>query len=136
VSADPTYHATAGIGFELNQDMVNPDAGVDEPDGGSIPTIGTITIPTSIAFTLTRLDDLNGNLSLRAQMTDVEGNLFCYGGPLNEAIPIGKFNTQCWNNKGTFATPATQFTRLDIIVPSSATTSLSFGYCLTNVVVQ
>ncbi len=156
VSADPTYHATVGVGFELNQDQVaggdgsdldgglsGLDAALDEidggpssVDGGAVSTIHAITIPTSVSVSVTRSDSLGGNASLRAQMTDVDGNIFCYGGPLNEPIPVGKFNTQCWNNKGTFATPSTLFTRLDIIVPSSATTDLPFSYCLTNVVIQ
>lgn len=163
VSADPTYHATAGVGFELNQAPLAPgsggavdaaasdgdggtsdidggsvlvDGGISTLDGGLISPIGVITIPTSIAVSLSRSNRLGGNTSLRAQLTDVNGNIFCYGGPLNDAIPITQFNTMCWNNKGTFATPTTPFTRLDIIVPSSATTDLEFGYCLTNVVIQ
>jgi hypothetical protein len=135
VSADPTYHATAGLGFELNQDLY--DGGVDiDVDGGNIAPVGAITIPNSLSVAVDRTAPLNGNNSLRVQMTDVEGNLFCYSGPMTEPIPVAKLNTQCWNNKGTFATPSTLFTRLDIIVPSSATTDLEFAYCLTNVVVQ
>jgi cellulose 1,4-beta-cellobiosidase len=161
VSADPSYHATAGLGFELNQDQLATGGAVDVDgsvsdvdssvsdidgsisdldggisDGGAIAAIGAITIPSSVTVSISRPDKLNGNANLRVQLTDVDGNLFCYGGPLNNAILIGQFNTQCWNNKGTFATPSTRFTRLDIIVPSSATTDMSFGYCLTNVVIQ
>jgi hypothetical protein len=134
VSADPTYHATAGLGFELNQDLF--DGGVDiSADGGNIASIGTITIPNSLTVFVDR-SGLNGNNSLRVQLTDVDGNLFCYAGSPNDVIPIAKFNTQCWNNKGIFATSSTLFTRVDVIVPSSATTDLEFAYCLTNVVVQ
>jgi hypothetical protein len=159
VSADPTYHATAGLGFELNQaplassgdsadgSISDLDGGLGEVDSGEgaldsgrrgprISPIGTITVPTSVTVSLSRTEGLSGNRSLRAQLTDVDGNIFCYGGPLNEAIPIDKFNTQCWNNKGTFATPSMLFTRIDIIVPSSAATDLPFGYCLGNVVIQ
>jgi len=137
VSADPTYHATAGVGFELNQDVL-VDGGIDNGnvDGGAISPIGTTTIPNSITVAITRAPAVGGNSSLRLQLKDVDGNLFCYAGPLNEVIPIGKFNTQCWNNKGDFATSSTLFTRLDIIVPSSATTDLPFSYCLTSVTVQ
>jgi hypothetical protein len=138
VSADPTYHATAGLGFELNQDLSGGlDGGVDvDVDGGNISPIGAITIPNSLTVAVDKSAQVNGNNSLRVQMTDVDGNLFCYSGPMIEPIPVAKLNTQCWNNKGTFATPSTLFTRLDIIVPSSATTDLEFAYCLTNVVVQ
>jgi hypothetical protein len=156
MTADPSYHATVGLGFELNQaplasggsvldgSISDVDGGLDDVDAGlggldggaPISPIGAITVPTSVTVSIARTDGLNGNLSLRAQLTDVDGNIFCYGGPLNDAIPIGKFNTQCWNNKGTFATPSMLFTRIDIIVPSSAATDLSFGYCLGNVVIQ
>ncbi len=179
IAKDPTYHATAGLGFELSQEplpvaagggaiyasisdydggldvdggLSSIDSALSSIDGGAVDAgavdggaidggelispIGSITIPTSVSVTVTRTDGLSGNQSLRAQLTDVDGNIFCYGGPLNEAIPIGKFNTQCWNNKGTFATPTTRFTRLDIIVPSSAASDLAFGYCLGNVVIQ
>jgi len=163
VSADPTYHATVGLGFELNQDplastggggpldaaigdydggMVDVDGGLTSVDGGAvdggamISPIGAITVPTSVTVSVSRTEGLSGNQSLRAQLTDADGNIFCYGGPLNEAIPITKFNTQCWNNKGTFATSSTLFTRIDIIVPSSAASDLAFGYCLGNVVIQ
>ena len=155
VSADPTYHATVGVGFELNQDQLagsdtstidaavsgldgdpGDDGGLSSFDGGVIPPIHAITIPSSVSVSLTRTDTRGGNSSLRAQLTADDGSIYCYGGPLNDVIPIGKFNTQCWNNKGTFATPSTLFTRLDIIVPSSATTDLPFSYCLTNVVIQ
>ena len=156
VSADPTYHATVGVGFELNQDQLaggdvsdldgglssldaalgELDGGLSSSDGGLIPSIHTITIPNSLTVSVLRSDNFVGNASLRAQLIDVDGNIFCYGGPINDAIPIGKFNTQCWNNKGTFASSSTLFSRLDIIVPSSATTDLPFSYCLTNVVIQ
>jgi Glycosyl hydrolase family 12 len=135
VSADPTYHAVAGVGFELNQDPFVPGS-TSVIDGGAMSPIGAITIPNSIAVTLSRADTLGGNSSLRFQLVDVNGNIFCYGGPLNDVIPITKFNTQCWNNKGDYATSSTLFTRLDVIVPSSATTDLQFAYCIANVVVQ
>lgn len=135
IEADTTYHATAGIGFMLNQDVAvaGDTAGID---GGAIPTVGSITIPSSLAVSITKSGNLTGNNSMRLQLTDVDGNLFCYGGPLNQAIPIGKFNTMCWNNTGDFATPSTRFTRLDVIVPSSASTEQAFAYCLTSVSVQ
>jgi hypothetical protein len=110
--------------------------GASDVDGGDIAPIGTITIPNSLTVAITKSDSLGGDSSLRLQLKDVDGNLFCYAGPLNEVIPIDKLNTQCWNNKGDFATSSTLFTRLDVIVPSSATTDLPFSYCLANVTVQ
>jgi hypothetical protein len=135
IEPDSTYHATAGIGFMLNQDALAADAGTGV-DGGDIPTVGSLSIPNSLAVNITKTGNLTGNNSMRLQLTDVDGNLFCYGGPLNQPIPIGKFNTMCWNNTGDFATPSTLFTRLDVIVPSSASTEQDFAYCLTSVSVQ
>lgn len=135
IEADSTYHATAGMGFMLNQD---PVAAVDAAaiDGGAIPTVGSITIPNTVAVNLVKSGNLTGNNSMRLQLVDVEGKLFCYGGALNAPVPITKFNTACWNNTGDFATPSTLFTRLDVIVPSSAAIQQDFSYCLTSVSVQ
>ena len=135
IEADTTYHATAGLGFMLNQDVLATGSASD-PDGGGIPTVGTITVPNSVTVGLTKSGNFPGNTALRLQLTDVDGNIFCYGGPLNEVIPIGKLNTMCWNNTGDYATSSTRFTRLDVIVPSSAASEQDFAYCLTSFSVQ
>lgn len=140
VSADTSYRATAGLGFMLNQEVLVPGAAQEldaSIDGGAIPPVGSITVPTSITVTVAKSGtDLAGNSSLRVQMTDVNGNLFCYGGAMDAPIPIEKFNTKCWNNSGDAATPSTAFTRLDVIVPSSSSSERPFSYCITNVTVQ
>jgi hypothetical protein len=135
VTADPTYHSVAGVGLTFNED---PATAAVDVDGGAVAApLGTITIPNSITVTVARSGgNLTGNNSLRVQLTDVDGNLFCYGGPLNEPIPVGKLNTKCWNNTGDPATPSTRFARGDVIVPSSAATDLSYSYCITNITVQ
>jgi hypothetical protein len=51
-------------------------------------------------------------------------------------IPIGNFNTKCWDNSGTYATSSTPFKRVDVLVPGSASTDEPFAFCLTNVVVE
>jgi hypothetical protein len=145
ITADKTYNSVAGVGFALNQDKaVAVDGGV-AVDSGAAGTagvdaggpVGTITIPHTIAITVERSGDkMGGNLSLRAQLTAANGDLYCYGGSLNDAIPVTKFNTKCWNNTGVYATASTPFTKLDIIVPSSAASDLEFSYCIANVVVQ
>jgi hypothetical protein len=61
---------------------------------------------------------------------------YCYGGSMANAIAIGEFNTQCRNNQGEAATASTLFRRIDIIVPSSASTEQDFACCLTKVSVQ
>jgi cellulose 1,4-beta-cellobiosidase len=134
ITADPTYASVAGVGFALNQDMAGLDGGAEVVDGGF--PMGTITIPTSITISMTKTGTLTGNSSLRAQLTDEKGGTYCYGGPMTAAIPIGKFNTKCWNNTGDFATPATSFRRFDIIVPSSASTKQDFAFCINNLTVQ
>jgi len=146
ITADPSYNSVAGVGFNLNQDLASAtsavdaavDGGATDPSdgGGLFASLGTVTIPTSITVSVTRTGTLTGNSSLRAQMTDVNGIDYCYGGSMAESIPIGKFNTKCWNNSGDAATPTTRFRRVDIIVPSSASTEQDFAYCLTNVVVE
>jgi hypothetical protein len=136
VSADTTYHATAGLGFMLNQDLL-VDGGATGADGGTIPPIGTITIPNSITVTVAKSGgSLQGNSYLRVQLTDVDGNRFCHAVALDAPIPIGQFNTACWNNTGAAATSSTAFTRVDVIVPSSAASEEDFAFCITNVSVQ
>jgi len=68
----------------------------------------------------------------------VNNNFYCYGGALQSGVPvaIGRFNTQCWNNAGKFATPTTLFKRVDVLVPGTASTEEPFAFCLTDVVVQ
>jgi len=125
-----------GLGFMLNQDQA-VDGGVTGVDGGAIPPIGTITIPSSITINVVKSgNNLGGNNSLRAQLVDVDGNAFCYGGVSDTPIPVTKFNTKCWNNSGDYATPSTAFKKLDVIVPSSSSSELDFSYCITNVTVQ
>jgi len=133
VTADPTYNSVAGLGFNLNQD-VTIDAGVVDSgvDAGAV-SLGAVTIPNSIMVAISRSATLGGNSTLRLQLTDVDGNLFCYGGPLNVPIAIDKFNTKCWNNTGVYATPSTLFTKLDVIVPSAYSVDLPFSYCITSV---
>jgi cellulose 1,4-beta-cellobiosidase len=141
ITADPTYHSVAWVGFNLNQDVAaaggaaGPDGGAVAADGGAVP-LGSITIPNSITVSVTKSGTLTGNSSLRAQLTDETGTDYCYGGPMTDAIPIEKFNTMCWNNTGSFATSSTAFRTLEVIVPSSASTEQDFAYCITNVTVQ
>jgi hypothetical protein len=111
------------------------DGGAMDPDA-LLATLGTITIPTSLTVSVQKTGTLTGNSSLRVQLTDANGLDYCYGGSMAAEIPIEKFNTKCWNNSGDFATPSTPFRRLDIIVPSSASTEQDFAFCLTSVTVK
>ena len=99
------------------------------PAGGGVPAAGGSGAATG---------GLKGNNSLRVQLMDVNNNFYCYGGALNSGvpIPIGKFNTQCWSNTGTYATASTLFKRVDVLVPGTASTDQPFAFCLTNVTVQ
>jgi cellulose 1,4-beta-cellobiosidase len=118
---------------------VEGDAGEGAPvDGGAAASLGTITIGKSITVSVAATGGLKGNNSLRVQLMDVNNNFYCYGGALNSGvpIPIGKFNTQCWSNTGTYATASTLFKRVDVLVPGTASTDQPFAFCLTNVTVQ
>ena len=123
ISADPTYQSVAWVGFNLNQEMAAGgaagfDGGAGAVDGGASAVgsdasiaLGSISIPNSITVSVTKEGSLTGNNSLRAQLTDADGKLFCYGGSMAEPIPIGKFNSACWNNSGDFATSSMAFGR-------------------------
>lgn len=163
VTADPTYNQVAGLGFNLNQDRAagttsvdggaafdggpGLDAGADLDgalaidaaaalDGGG--AMGGVTIDNSIAVSVALSGASAGNASLRVQLTDVNGTFYCYGGRLQsgQPIPIGQFNTQCWSGAGQAPVPGTQFKRVDVLVPGSASTEESFSFCLTNVVIE
>ena len=132
VTADPTYLSTAGLGFNLSQDTGN-DGGVDAN------SVDGITISQSITITVEKSGAFAGNSALRVELTDSNGHYYCaLEGKWTSgvAIPITQFNTHCWNNSGTFATPSMLFRRVDILVPSSASMDEQFAYCLTNVSLQ
>jgi cellulose 1,4-beta-cellobiosidase len=132
VTADPTYLSTAGLGFNLSQDT-GGDGGADAS------SVDGITIGQSITIAVERSGATTGNAVLRVQLTDSDDNFYCaFGGKWTSgvAIPITQFNTHCWDNSGTFATPSLLFRRVDILVPSSASLDEPFAYCLTNVSVQ
>jgi cellulose 1,4-beta-cellobiosidase len=132
VTADPTYLSTAGLGFNFSQDT-GGDGGADAN------SVDGITIGQSITITVEKSGALAGNSALRVELTDSNGHYYCaIEGKWTSgvAIPITKFNTHCWDNSGTFATPEMLFRRVDILVPSSASVDQPFAYCLTNVSVQ
>ena len=130
VTGDPTFYQLAGIGFNFNQDV-----GID---GGTASALGTINIGNSITVSVTKSGSLLGNSALRVQLTDTNNKFYCYGGQVESGvpIPIGQFNTTCWNNMGEFATPSTLFKRVDVQVSGSASTDEPFAFCLTNVSVE
>ena len=132
VTADPTYFSAAGLGFNFSQDT-GGDGGVDANSADGI------TIGQSITITVEKSGALAGNSALRVQLTDTSGHFYCaLDGAWTSGvpIPITQFNSHCWNNSGTFATPSTLFRRVDILVPSRAATDGPFAHCLTNVSVE
>lgn len=164
VTADPTYNQVAGVGFNLNQDQTvdagvasleddggrtdggndangndaNNDSGDYVGDGGMPRSVGSITIAKSISVSVTKSGTLGGNSALRVQLTGGDGSFYCYGGRLESGvpIPIGQFNTKCWDNSGKFANPSTPIKRVDVLVPGTASTDEPFAFCLTDVSVQ
>jgi len=151
VTGDPTFNQVAGVGFNFKQDMgVGPGIDGGSVDGGAVGvdggggmdggggSVGTITIGTSLTVSVAASGTQLGNSSLRVQLMDANNNFYCYGGKLisGAPIPIGKFNTKCWNNSGAFATPSTPFKRVDVLVPGAASSDEPFAFCLTNVAVE
>jgi hypothetical protein len=129
VTADPPFLSVGGLGFNFSQDT-GSDGGVDAS------SIDGITIGQSITITVEKSGTLAGNSALRVELTDSNGHYYCaLEGKWTSgvAIPITQFNTHCWDNSGTFATPSMLFRRVDILVPSNASIDVPFAYCLTNV---
>jgi hypothetical protein len=133
VSAD--LGVDGGMGLDGGASLVD---GGTVPDGGVTGVLGSITIANSIAVSIAKTGSPAGNTVLRLQLTAADGTYYCYGGGLqsNVAIPVGQLNTKCWDNSGAFATPSTQFKRVDVLVPGSASSDAPFAFCLTGVSVQ
>lgn len=126
--ADSTYESAAAVGFNFNQDPA--------VDAGSL---GGINIANSITITVQTFDDADGNLSLRPQMLDANGDFYCIeAGSWTSGAPISinRFSTECWGNTGKRASSSTVFRRLDMLVPSHSSLDRPFSFCLTNVSVD
>jgi hypothetical protein len=140
VTKDPTYQSAAALGFNLQQTPpgdVGTGAGIDA--GLSAAPLGTVTIPTSIAVTVKKFGAGSGNSALRVQLTDSNDHFFCAlegSWSSGQPIPITHFNSKCWDNSGTYATPTMSFKRIDVLVPSSAAVDRPFSFCLTAVTLQ
>lgn len=125
VTADATNNSAAGIGMSLKQ--------TETSSLGSIQISGSITLTDSISSSST------GNLALRAELIALDGTSFCVEAghwTSGVSIPIGAFNTACWDNSGTYASASTAVAKVALIVPSSVTEDRPFSFCLTNVTVQ
>jgi hypothetical protein len=136
ITKDPTYQSVAALGFNL-QEAPPVEAGTDA--GPSEASLDAITIPTSIAITVQKFGSGSGNNALRLQLTDSNDHYFCaLEGTWSSAqpIPITHFNSKCWDNSGTYATPTMSFKRVDVLVPSSAPVDRSFAFCLTEISLQ
>jgi hypothetical protein len=143
VTGDPSYNQLAGVGFNLNQGPAGgDDGGVADLDAGSdagrFSSVGSITIPKSIAVSVSKSGTPRGNSALRVQLTGGDGSFYCYGGPLKSGvpIPIEEFNTKCWDNSGDFANSSTPIKRVDVLVPGAASYDEPFAFCLTDVSVE
>jgi hypothetical protein len=81
----------------------------------------------------------SGNSALRVQLTDSNNHYFCAlegTWSSGQPIPITHFNSKCWDNSGSYATPTMSFKRVDVLVPSSAPVDRAFAFCLTEVSLQ
>ena len=131
-AADPTYDSVAALGFNLNQDIAIDAGSTSNPIHG-------ISIPNSITVTVQKSGSFAGNSVLRLELTDSDGQFYCaYEGHWTSGtpIPITQFNSKCWDNTGTFASPSLLFQRVDVLVPSNQYVDQPFSYCLTNVSVE
>jgi len=133
ITKDPTYQSVAALGFNLQQ-APPVEAGTDA--GASGVSLDAITIPTSIAVTVQKFGTGSGNSALCVQLTDSNNHYFCAlegTWSSGQPIPITHFNSKCWDNSGTYATPTMSFKRVDVLVPSSAPVDRSFAFCLTQI---
>jgi hypothetical protein len=122
VTADATNSSVVGVGFYLNQ-----------PIDGS--TGGSVAAPPFVTLIVTKGTSA-GDLALRVQIVDAAGSTYCVeAGQWSSgiAIPIGSFNSSCWDGTGTPLTAGTPITSINIVIPSDATTNRPFADCLAGV---
>jgi hypothetical protein len=130
VTTDTSYNTVVGVGFNLNQ-----------AQAGGTGSEKTVAAPASVTVDATLSSD-KGGAAARIQIVSgtgasavnycVESGTWTPGTP----IPIGNFNTSCWDTAATGAmalTAGTQITSIDIVIPSSATDDRPFAACLTGV---
>ena len=121
VTADATYNSAVGVGFNLNQSTA----------GG---TPGSVAAPSSISVTTVTSGAGAGNAAMRVQITSASGANYCVEAGTwasGTPIPIGNFNTTCWNGWGTSLSAGTGITSINLVVPSDAVADRPFSFRLT-----
>ena len=124
LEADPTYNATAGLGIALIQ-----APGTNTATSDWTPTGDGLYV------------QLTGNTSgLRVQLRSLGGDTdatkrWCAPVPQGGTgkIPWTSFNTQCWNNTGSFFSPSTPIRWIEITDPSSNVATTPIDFCLVNI---
>ncbi len=124
LEADPTYNATAGLGIALIQ-----APGTNTATSDWTPTGDGLYV------------QLTGNTSgLRVQLRALGGDTdatkrWCAPVPQGGTgkIPWTSFNTQCWNNTGSFFSPSTPIRWIEITDPSSNVATTPIDFCLVNI---
>ena len=121
VTADTTNNSVIGIGFNLNQAQT----------GG---TVGTVAAPATVTVSATFTGSGSGNAAARIQIVDATNISYCVKEGTwtsGTAIPIGTFNTACWDGSGTALTAGALINAIDITVPSASAADNAFSICLT-----
>jgi hypothetical protein len=124
-------HYGAGIGFNLNQaQAMNCES----------PAIMSYTVPSGsmgISYTLSNLPMGGARLIIGNAVTAADGTVtgtdYCVALPTaSGTIPWSQFNSECWTDQGTFLTgPPAGPIHINIGLPSSATTTSTFDFCVT-----
>jgi hypothetical protein len=122
VPPDTTFASGALLGWAVNQAMATTSV---SPPIGSFTTTGTGL-----------LINVSGSVTgLRAQIKNAAGTTWCYSLTTSGTtmIPWGMFNTMCYNLAAVGAaayTVGTPITDVQVVVPSSATTTNTFSFCM------
>jgi hypothetical protein len=122
VGANPTYVSWAGAGFNVNQ----TESGAVDP------------LVLSARVIVINYSNVAGS-QLRLQLNDAAGNNWCYeltGSPSPATIPLTSLNTHCWDNLGTWFTPGTAITTIQMLVPGDSVVDRPFDFCMQGVQFQ
>lgn len=118
LGADTTYNSIAGVGWNINQEKAAPN-----------PVDTVVTTGTGIA-----VHAAGGTAGLRVSISDGTTE-WCAPLPAGGSgtVPWASFNTKCWDGSGTAYTAGTPISKVQILLPSMASTDLPFCICVVSI---
>ncbi len=118
VGANSTYQSYAGAGFNVDQTR--------SATGGSVSSLLLTGKSMTVRFAN------YGDSPLEVEVTNSSNTYWCYElGQMQSpaVIPLGSFNTHCWDGSGDAFVPGTAITTIQLVVPGSASGATPYDFC-------